>query len=841
MSGRYALTFIEIDVDRCSLTYGVAPCTASIPTTGAIKCFNSRASCQDLSNFTNVPTTLRFAKSADYLVESGIEIEAASIEEVTYSPAVISLGEDLGQRSSLTVTFKDHRHSDTGPAGDKYLADRPYNPYEQGTYWGKFRNRQKFLRGRPLRLIEGLLGEDIADMDTRHFIIESFDGPNLDGVFTITAKDVLKLADADRAQAPVLSPGSLSAPIDDNDTSATLTPAGIGNSSYPASGYLNIGGKEIVAFTRSSDTLTLTRAQFGTVGASHAAGDRCQVCLIYDAEDPADVIADLFENYASIPSSAIPLAAWQAETAAYYRRLVSACIAEPTSVKKLVSELVEQVGLAIWPDDVENLIRLQVLRNIPTNAESFDDSNIVDLSLQVREQPEKRISQVWTFFGLKTPLETIDDPASYRSSARLADLDAEENYGQPAIKKIFSRWIPSGGLTIAERVNQIQLGRYVNAPRAFNYTLFRRGAESPTLGEGCRLQGLPMQDATGAYEDVPAQITRLNPGEGLWEVEATEVLFNSAYDEGDGTPTVIFDANETNVNLLTRFEDLFQPAEHGDTVDIYLNEGVIIGSTSTSVAAMIVGDWPTQAVTGNRTSGSPIITGLSVDTATWAAVGQRVFGTGIPAGAKILTVDSSSQITLDANASSGAGTSTALTVHTVIINLYVRGRIQGKGGNGGQGQSSGGGADGHPGLPGGLALYSRYGINVFLDTGDAEVWGGGGGGGGSAQNYIEYGNGGGGGAGSQPGSGGAAGRVTYNEQPGQPGTAEIGGQGGHNPGYPASMDGGDGGGPGLAGSPGGNWSSGNQGGPGGAAGSAVDGLSYLDKTGTGDIRGPQVN
>ncbi len=831
----YELTYVEIDVDYCSLTYGVAPCTASIPGTGTAKCFNTRSSCQDLNNFTNAPVTLRFAVASSFR-PLDIEVDAASIESISYSPTIISLGENLGQRSSLTVTFKDHRHSDTGQAGDKYLDDRGYNPYAQGTFWGKFRSRQRFLRGRPMRLIQGVKGQLLAEMDTRHFLIESFDGPGLDGMFTITAKDVLKLADADRAQAPLLSRGSLSTDINSAVTSAVLTPAGIGNSGYPASGYLNIGGKEIVAFTRSADTLTITRAQFGTGATDHKAGDRCQVCLIYDADDPADVVADLFQNYASIPSSAIPLANWQAETGAYYRRLVSACIAEPTSVNKLVSELIVQCGLAIWPDDVENIIRLQVLRNIATDAERFDDSNIVAQSLRVREQPEKRISQVWTFFGLKTPLLPLDDPSSYRSSARLVDLDAEENYGQPAIKKIFSRWIPSGGLTIAERANQIQLGRYVNAPRHFTFSLFRRGAETPTLGEGCRLLGMPMQDLTGAYENVPAQITRLNSGAGLWEVEATEVLFNSAYDEGEGTPTVIFDANELNIDLLTRFEDLFPSAAHGDTVNFYVNEGVIIGSNSTSVAAMTVGNWPTLAKTGNRTSGSPTLTGIA-DT-TGLAIGQRVFGTGIPTGAKILSIVPNTSITLTANASSGSGTSTALTIHTVIINLYLRGRIQGRGGNGAS--VAVGAAGGVAGGAGGQAIYTRYAINLFLDAGDAEAWGGGGGGGSNSQAPFYYGHAGGGGAGSLPGAAGAndpaANPPTSYTAP-QPGTNEAGGMGSSGI---WGFNGGTGGGPGLAGAAA-TGSGGAASGAGGAAGGAIDGVTYVAKTGAGDIRGAQTN
>lgn len=847
----YALNYIEVEVDRCSLTYGTAPCTASIPTTGDIKCFNSLGSCQDRANFANVPVTLRFAEATSWL-PTDIEIEAASIESVSYSPAVISLGEDLGQRSSLTVTFKDHRHSDTGLLRDKYLADRDYtDPFARGTYWGKFRTRNPFQRGRSIRWIQGLLGEDLADMETRHFVIESFDFDALAGKFTITAKDTLKLADGDRAQAPLLSPGFLSANITDSATSATLAPAGIGDSfPYPAAGKINIGGKESVSFTRSGDTLTITRAQLNSEAVAHNSGDRCQVILEVNADDPADVIAMLFTDFAGIDAGLIPLADWQAETAAFYRRVVTANIAEPTPVKTLVSELIQQCGLAIWWDDVGQKIRLQVLRAISTTAETFNESNTVEGTLKAREQPGKRISQVWCYFGILNPLKGVSDPDNFRSTAIRVDLDAEEDAGL-AIKKIFSRWIPFGGLTIADRVTAIQLGRFRTAPRHFAFELYRRGAETPVLGEGCRLFGLPMQDSTGALADVPIQITRLNPDVGVYQVEAEEQLFVDLDNEDPNTHPIIIDSNTYNVDLRDLHDTLFGTLDNGVTVNVTVNAGVIVGSTSTSVAAMDIGTWPTQAVTGNRTSGSPILSSLSVDTATWAAVGQRVFGTGIPAGAKILTVDSTTQITLDANASSGAGTSTALTVHTVIINLLLRGRVQGKGGTGGTGAdefNDDAGSDGQPGGSGGLALYTRYGINVDLSTGDAEIWGGGGGGGGGSITFYAYGPGGGGGAGSQPGSGGAKGGDASPgfslETNGAPGTTETGGAGGTN--HVVGHVGGDGGDPGQNGVAGDSFGSLGggltaTGGTGGTAGGAIDGVSYVDKTGTGNIAGSETN
>lgn len=66
----------------------------------------------------------------------------------------------------------------------------------------------------------------------------------------------------------------------------------------------------------------------------------------------------------------------------------------------------------------------------------------------------------------------------------------------------------------------------------------------------------------------------------------------------------------------------------------------------------------TVAQNGTRASGNPIITSLT-DTSQFRT-GQKVEGTGIPGGTTILTVDSGTQVTLSANATS-SGTSTVTT------------------------------------------------------------------------------------------------------------------------------------------------------------------------------------
>lgn len=74
--------------------------------------------------------------------------------------------------------------------------------------------------------------------------------------------------------------------------------------------------------------------------------------------------------------------------------------------------------------------------------------------------------------------------------------------------------------------------------------------------------------------------------------------------------------------------------------------------------------------TGDRTSGSPIL--ANVSSLTGLQVGQAISGTGIPAATYILSIDSATQITMSANASSGAATSTTVTpvtLSSVTVNI----------------------------------------------------------------------------------------------------------------------------------------------------------------------------
>ena len=114
MTAQRAITLVEIDIPYCTLSYGVAPCTAVLGVDSEVKCWNTFSTCAKREDFDEGTVTLRFAKAATYLDESGIDA-IPSIIDARYEPAELSLGEpSLGVRAKLSVTLSDHPYGDTG-------------------------------------------------------------------------------------------------------------------------------------------------------------------------------------------------------------------------------------------------------------------------------------------------------------------------------------------------------------------------------------------------------------------------------------------------------------------------------------------------------------------------------------------------------------------------------------------------------------------------------------------------------------------------------------------------------------------------------------------------------
>ena len=307
--GREPLAVCDITVDSCSLTYGVAPCTAS--GASGSECYNTRFTTQDADNYTKTTKTYRFCESR-YQPKPGEQMYPA-LESWKVAPTKLTPGKGLGHRSSVTLTFRDFPHHDRGV--DPYVANRSYTPEDQGTFFGKWIARNGYYQNRPLKIRRGYVsssGLDLTGFSDHLYLIDRVEGPDANGVVRIVAKDVLKLVDDKKAQAPAASSGVLSADITAGQTTLVLDDS----TGYPSSGHVRIGS-EIMSYTAGSafssafstafgpgdTTLSVTRAQRGTTGKAHKSGDSVQLCVTYDSttiNNAVDVAFDLIDTYSEV-------------------------------------------------------------------------------------------------------------------------------------------------------------------------------------------------------------------------------------------------------------------------------------------------------------------------------------------------------------------------------------------------------------------------------------------------------------------------------------------------------------------------------------------------------------
>lgn len=148
-TGKKTVQIVEIDLPQCTRTYGSAPCTAVLGTTGDRKCFNTLATCQDTANYVGADLTLRFARNQSGLPK-GMTIFPALANVTTRAGRINLSGIDpsrsaLGQRARVTVTLQDFAYHDT--LTDPYQSQRVsgaaqssgvgYDPASRGTFFGR--------------------------------------------------------------------------------------------------------------------------------------------------------------------------------------------------------------------------------------------------------------------------------------------------------------------------------------------------------------------------------------------------------------------------------------------------------------------------------------------------------------------------------------------------------------------------------------------------------------------------------------------------------------------------------------------------------------------------------
>jgi hypothetical protein len=280
--------------------------------------------------------------------------------------------------------------------------------------------------------------------------------------------------------------------------------SGIGDDEYPSSGTAIISD-EIVTYTRSSDTVTLTaRGQNGTTASAHDADETFQQVYVASAKRVDLVIKELLEDYADVDSALIPATDWATEASTYLSGFtLNTLITQPTGVSELLSEIVQQCICFIWWDEVDQEIKFRAIRPaVPDETivkEINETENIVADSLRIERRTPERLSQIWVYFAQYNPTESLDDASNYRRLSITIDTDAEtENeYGERRVKSIFSRWFDDGNGGAASTLAGRLILRYRDDPVYFTFSMDAKD-RSILPGDVVEFSHRSLVDFTGA-------------------------------------------------------------------------------------------------------------------------------------------------------------------------------------------------------------------------------------------------------------------------------------------------------------------------------------------------------
>ncbi|MGR8917986.1 MAG: hypothetical protein ACU85V_00085 [Gammaproteobacteria bacterium] len=506
--GREPVYVVELDLDFCAETYGVGACTAS----GApgSECYNTFGTCQDTANFNKGTRTYRFCSD----VRVPPEIDAypcIPLSGVDITPGR-ALPNAIGELGKASVTFRDFPHDDVGGA-DPYRANRIASDLE-GTFFGRMRARNKYYRGRTMRVLEGFIGAPFSwdDFRTRLYVIESVEGPDADGRVRIVGKDLLKLADDDRVKIPAPSQLEFDGSVTASGTTIVIT----GSGTLPAGGTKVAASGEVITLgTKSGSTYTgCTRGVGATSGKAHSDGDAIQICREHSAENVRDIIESYLTTDVGIDASYIPTAEWDAEEASSLSTLnLTALITEPVGARKLLNELCEQCGISLFFDEIEQKVRL--FGNTPFSDVQpiiIEDEAIIHDSMRVRDDVSRQVTRVDFRYAIIDPTDSGSSDENYARQYVLIDagLESANQHDGQFEKKIRSRWFTASEDAQVAVLAQRLVSRFGDPPPRLTWRTDPAKA-TYRLGQVADIETRSIQGVRGAQSTTRIQIIGIRP------------------------------------------------------------------------------------------------------------------------------------------------------------------------------------------------------------------------------------------------------------------------------------------------------------------------------------------
>lgn len=552
-------------------------------------CFGLVGCCSSLNNYDEEKEKLfRFTSSGDDLPIGSIYYNGA--QNPSHSPGRVDPGVSIGKRAQFSFEVKDNED------GDLYCPYTDRRSPKNNTLFRKLEARVlNYFEGRKMVWWSGVY-EDVIDLNNfirREYLIDSFNIKN--DVASFKGQDPLILTEDKKSKIPLasnatlLTGGGVDDSIDDSSTQITYKdeaafyfgPAG-------TTVFVRIESELLQCTVLSDFVLTIDfRAAWGTEKKDHNKGSSIQDAKVYQNVHFVDILTDLF-SAAKIPSRFI--GDYSSLKTQYPDLTYTRPITKPTEVKKLVDEIVVNADITLWYDEEGAEIRIRKVSDVNLQPVSLNENDhIRQGSVQVTRKPDMQYTRASSYWAQSDATKESGEE-NYQVGYIAVNLDTESASKKGEVneyKQFFNNWLTNSPSDYAKGSAVVQkfIDRSEDVPveLQFDIDLESYGATQGgevDLGAVINVSTSKVCDIYGNNQAKNYQITSIkqNPD---FSFRVTSMLYQEPISGVD--IDFIINTNKENYDLSTEFSP---PA---GSYTVYIEQGVTIGSTSTSTPAFTTG------------------------------------------------------------------------------------------------------------------------------------------------------------------------------------------------------------------------------------------------------------
>ncbi|MFT6347021.1 MAG: hypothetical protein ACJAYB_000002 [Psychromonas sp.] len=500
------------------------------------------------------------------------------------SGAKVDPGESMGSSARANITIQ----SDTDY--DSYVP-YPGRRTNLSNLFAKLEVRNPYFEGRPVKTHVGFDPKNfnLNNYQTDEYLIDDFQLSEKN-VATLSLLDPLMLTEETKAQAPAKSLGTV---VSNQITSASTT---IQYTSAPALDYGVVGSSpairidsEVIRVTVASDFVLniIERGIGGTKITDHEINSTVQQCLEF-AQVNVVVIIQTIMNLTTIPTRFFDN--YTDAINATSSILITRIISKPTSIKKLINELVKIGDLTMFYSSTASKIRIKPVTDASAGVISLNDNeHFKARSLNFKRKPKQQYTRhpvAWASNDI-TKDSGIENYSIVFSAVEVG-VESPTKKGDVNEKEIFfNNWLTTSNndVTIGAAMSQRVIDRSVEIPVEVDFILdvtsvgVTQGSVLE-LGTIVSISSDQRVELDGTTRSRNYQLISLSYM-GNMQYKCVARLFQDPL--LGVTIDFIIDANKENYDLSSEYSP---PA--GNYI-ILIDTGVVIGATTTAHNAFTTG------------------------------------------------------------------------------------------------------------------------------------------------------------------------------------------------------------------------------------------------------------